>query len=284
MAMGKRLRLTAQALLRRLTKRLLGRNACAIVARTPAGFYFAVDPDDVGPGSVGRGLLRGEGHAEDEIAGLRQNLTGGERVLVVGAHIGTLVVPISRCCREIVAIEANPRSYALLQLNLAMNGVHNCRSFNLAASDKQETLEFLANSANSGGSKRVPKIKEPMYYYDRPCVISVEAVRLDDLLAGEPPFDVVIMDIEGSEPFALAGMQRILASARMLQIEFLPHHLRNVGGVTVEQFVALIAAHFATLTIPSKRVTVEREDFVAALSRMYDADEGDGGILFRKPS
>lgn len=280
--MKSRLRLTTQALLRRLTKRLLGRNAFAIVARTPAGLLFAIDPDDVGPGSVGRGLLQGEGHAEQEIAGLRQYLQVGDRVLVVGAHIGTLVVPLSQSCRDIVAIEANPSSYALLRLNLDMNHVGNCRSFNLAASDRKETLEFLANNANSGGSKRVPKIKEAMYYYDRPRVISVDAVRLDDLLDGEPPFDVVVMDIEGSEPFALAGMQRLLAPARLLQIEFLPHHLRNVAGVTVEAFVALIAPHFESLTIPSKRITVGRADFVPVLRRMYDADEGDGGILFTK--
>src|SRR5512139_1508203 len=144
--MKSRLRLTTQALARRLTKRLLGRNAHAIVARTPSGLLFAIDPDDVGPGSVGRGLLHGEGHAEQEIAGLLKFVKSGDRVLVVGAHIGTLVVPLSQTCREIVAIEANPRSYALLRLNLDMNRVANCRSFNLAASDRRETLEFLANN------------------------------------------------------------------------------------------------------------------------------------------
>ncbi|MGH7427267.1 MAG: hypothetical protein ACREJ4_02740, partial [Candidatus Methylomirabilaceae bacterium] len=63
------------------------------------------------------------------------------------------------------------------------------------------------------------------------------------------------MDIEGSEYFALQGMQKILAHARVLVVEFLPHHLKNVSGVTVEQFLSVIPPHFRTLTIPSKGLT-----------------------------
>jgi hypothetical protein len=90
------------------------------------------------------------------------------------------------------------------------------------------------------------------------------------------------MDIEGSEYFALRGMQKTLGSSTRLAVEFLPHHLRNVSGASVGDFVALIEPHFSTLTIPSKKLSVSRPDFRRTLQEMYDRDEGDDGILFEK--
>jgi FkbM family methyltransferase len=270
-----------EAIERRLTKRLLGRHARAIVAEAPTGL-FAVDPEDVGYGSVGKALLRRGGYGANEIAILTPHLGPNVDVLVVGAHIGTLVVPLSRLCRRIVAIEANPATYRLLLMSLALNGVANCATLNRAASDEVGQLQFLASRANSGGSKRLPKIRDPLYYQDNPTLISVDAVRLDDEAVTAGPFDVIVMDIEGSEFFALRGMPRLLAGARILQIEFLPHHLRNVGGVSIEDFVAVLSPHFDRLTIPSRQIQVEREGFLPALREMYERDLGDGGILFEK--
>ena len=114
-----------------------------------------------------------------------------------------------------------------------------------------------------------------------PETVSVEAVRLDDYLEHEG-FGLVVMDIEGSEYFALQGMQRILKGSRALAIEFLPHHLKNVSRVSVQQFLSLVEPHFSTLNIPSKDVRVERANFRTALQSMYDADHGDEGIIFEK--
>ena len=173
-------------------------------------------------------------------------------VLVVGAHIGSLVVPLSKKCREVVAFEANPSTYRLLAINLRLNDVTNCRAVNLAANDVKGTIEFLMSRANSGASKRVPLIKEAMYYYDNPETVSVEAVRLDDYLDQEG-FGLVVMDIEGSEYFALQGMQRILQGSRALAVEFLPHHLKNVSRVSVQQFLSLVEPHSSTLNSRRRR-------------------------------
>jgi tRNA G37 N-methylase Trm5 len=42
-------------------------------------------------------------------------------VLIVGAHIGTLAIPISRLAKHVDAIEANPETFKFLSLNVAMN-------------------------------------------------------------------------------------------------------------------------------------------------------------------
>ena len=125
---------------------------------------------------------------------------------------------------------------------------------------------------NSGGSKRMPLHRDETYFYDQPAVVQVRGARLDDLLEGS--FDVVLMHIEGSEYFAFLGMQRILAGAATLIVEFLPHHLSRVAGITVEQFLQPLVGHFRTLLVPSTREEVGAEGFGFVLEGMFDENRG----------
>ncbi len=258
-------------------RRTLGPYARAILVKTPQG-DFAVPVEDL---YVGRELRFKGSYSAHELLFLRSVCNSGTRLLVVGAHIGALAIPLAKICQSAVAIEANPQTFELLQFNVAMNGLTNCRAINKAASNRAEPIEFVMSRANTGGSKRKPVISQPFYFYDNPDVVTVQAARLDDLLPTET-FDVIVMDIEGSEYFALQGMQRLLAAAALIQIEFLPHHLRNVAAVSVTDFVALISPHFPTLCIRSRKMAVPREQFVPVLSEMFERDQGDGGLVFAK--
>jgi FkbM family methyltransferase len=199
----------------------------------------------------------------------------------VGGHIGTLVVPLAKNCQSVTAIEANPRTFKLLKLNLLINGCINVDAMNVAANDKEEELQFLLSRTNSGGSKRMPLVRENMYFSDAPEVIRIQSTPLDELLCGSQ-FDVIVMDIEGSEYFALRGMQRLLASANLLSIEFIPHHLRNVSCITVAQFVEQVDPYFTTMFIPTKDITVNKDRFHTLLQEMYERDESDSSLIFMK--
>ncbi|MFN0120820.1 MAG: FkbM family methyltransferase [Blastocatellia bacterium] len=226
--------------------------------------------------------LRMLGKWEDDYLGmLGQRVSRAGDALVLGAHIGSLAIPLARQCREVIAFEPSPPSFNLLTLNMRLNDVRNMVIHNLAASGQAGPLGFLSNRFNSGGSKRVPKFALTVHDDPVPERITVQAVRLDDFL-GERAFDLILMDIEGSEYEALCGMQRLLGRARALAIEFLPEHLRDVSGVTVDQFLAVIAPHFSTLFIPSKQLRVDAAGFSEALNGMYARGEGDGGIIFEK--
>jgi FkbM family methyltransferase len=257
--------------------KLLEPHVYALIVKSNNGI-FAIDPKDNG---VGGQLKNKGGYGLDEVERLLPFITPNSKVLIVGAHVGTLTIPISKVCKEIIAIEANPDTFDLLKMNLALNSISNCCAINIAVSDKNENIEFLKNTENSGGSKRVPKIKELMYYFDTPEKISIKAFNLDNYFE-DKNFDIVIMDIEGSEYYALQGMQEILSQCKLLVVEFLPHHLRNVSGVTVEQFLSLIQPHFSKLSIPSKSLTLDSCDFMSHLTEMYNLEEGDEGIFFSK--
>ncbi|MHB1096115.1 MAG: FkbM family methyltransferase [Gemmatimonadaceae bacterium] len=270
-------RLLVKKLMGALTRVTLGPHVRALIVTADNGM-FAVDPEDYG---VGRRLRMFGKYGTDELERLKSQLGADCRVLVVGAHVGTLAIPLARLSREVVAIEANPVSFELLVTNIALNSVVNCRAINVAASDKDETMEFLLSRSNSGGSKRVPKVRKYMYYYDHPETIAVRAVSLDTFLE-EETFDVIVMDIEGSEYFALRGMQRLLAKCRLLVVEFVPHHLKNVSGATVQQFLSVITPHFSRVTIPSRNAVVGSAECARHLQDMYAHEQNDEGIMFEK--
>src|SRR5215469_7325614 len=244
----------------RLKRKMVGPNVEAVLANGRNGLLL-VDLEDQ---NVGRKLSFSGEYGWDEIERLRSYVTPTSDVLFVGSHIGAIVVPIAKVSRSVVAIEANPRTFGLLQRNLILNDCANVEAINRAASDKEEELQFLMNRVNPGGSKRMPKVHKYMYFSDKPEVITVKASRLDDILAGRT-FDVIFMDIEGSEYFALGGMPRLLAASKVLCMEFVPHHLKNVSCVSVAQLLALVEPYYSRLFIPSKNLIVERDQFQPVL-------------------
>lgn len=236
---------------------------------------FCVDPEDR---FVSKALIERGAYGLDELGNLANFVSPTSRVLMVGTHIGSLFVPLSRRVAEIVGVEANPNTFQRLRLNVLMNQCHNARIFNLAASDTSGSIEFVMNRQNSGASKRMPLVKNDIYFFDNPEITRVPSVRLDELLPHER-FDLVFMDIEGSETFAMRGMPNILAQAKAVVSEFYPFMVREVAGATVDDFLAPLA-EFNTLVVPSLRKSVNREDFRALLGDMFEKNHCDNGVIF----
>jgi FkbM family methyltransferase len=258
-------------------KALLGDHVEAVLTRGDSGL-FLVDVDDM---AVGRRLARDGEYGVAEVKRLLSVVTEQSTVLIVGAHVGTLAIPASKRCRSLIAVEANPRTFQLLCKNLLLNECTNVRALNVAASDKNEKIRFVLSKTNSGGAKRMPKVERYEYLYDSPEVVSIEAYPLDEVLR-DSQIDTILMDIEGSEYFALGGMQAILSRASVLFMEFIPHHLRNVSGVSVNQLVELIRPHFSTLSIPDRGITVSKDRFNEVLQAIYDRDQREEGVIFTK--
>ena len=159
----------------------------------------------------------------------------------------------------------------------------NVSAHNVAVGESVGEINFVLSTANSGGSKREPQVKAAKYYYDRPDTIRVPMVPFDTLVDPiDERFDLVLMDIEGSEYFALKGMQNVLSRTETLIVEFIGHHLRNVAGVSVAEFLQPIEPHFSHLYIPSTRQQVSKADFLATLSDLYERKINDDGIVFSK--
>ena len=237
---------------------------------------FVVDATDLEVSAK----LRNKGeYGIDEINRISKFIDNQSSILIVGAHIGSLAIPIAKMCSEVVAIEANPNNFKLLQTNIEMNNTSNITTHNIAASEREETIQFQLNTVNSGGSKRVPINNHYMYTYDNPEIIEVSAYSLDTYLTNNY-FDLVLIDIEGSEYFAMQGMTNILSKTKTLIVEFLPHHIINVAGVKLTKFLENIPKHLTKLTIPSKNCTYSIAEGFVVLQQMFDSGQGDDGIIF----
>jgi FkbM family methyltransferase len=255
-------------------RKKLGNNIKAIITNSENGL-FAVDPEDL---EVGQKLLSG-GFGIEEVQRLKKFINNKSKVLIVGTHIGSLAIPLSKHCKEVTAIEANPNTYELLEINLQLNNAENITPHNIFANDSHDKVEFLLNTVNSGGSKRKPKKSSFLYDFDNPEIIELESHRLDDYLP-EHDYDLILLDIEGSEYFAMKGMKDILSNCKTLVVEFLPHHLKNVADIDVETFLSVLPGHFTKFALPDNKQEHNISEVKTVLQKMYDSNIGEDGIIF----
>lgn len=235
-----RFKLSAIDTLGKLRRRVIGPYATAVLSQTENGCLLVPTGDMF----VGRKLCFHGGYDRDDLAVLLNECDAESTVLVVGAHVGSLVVPLARKARAVAAVEANPRTFDLLRMNVGLNGLGNVSLHHVAAGDRAEDVEILAGHVNTGGSKiKTGDWNRWMYTHDGPETRAVRMERLDEVFP-DAQFDLIVLDIEGSEARALGGMQRILSGCRVLMIEVVEHHLRNIARVTDEEFVSLLAPHF----------------------------------------
>ena len=258
---------------KRLRKKL-GHNIKAVITNSENGL-FAVDPEDLEVGQK----LRSGGFGIEEVERLKKFINNTSNVLIVGTHIGSLAIPLSKHCKEVTAIEANPNTFELLEINLQLNNAKNITPHNIFANDSHEKVEFLLNTVNSGGSKRKPKKSNFLYDYDDPEIIELESHRLDDYLP-QHDYDLILLDIEGSEYFAMKGMKDILSNCKTLVVEFLPHHLKNVADIDVDTFLSVLPDHFTKFELPDNKQEHDISEVKTVLQNMYDSNIGEDGIIF----
>lgn len=234
----------------------LRQHGVGVVAQTAQG-TFVVDPRDFG---VGRALLERGAYDQDVIAQLLQQVTAQSTVVVVGAHVGALVVPIASEVAQVIAMEPNPATYALLSMNLRLNALSNVQALPWAAADEPGHVVISHNTQNTGGSA-VQKA-------DAAAQGVVECVRLDDVV-DVPAVDLMVVDAEGYEVNVFRGAQHTLALTGCVYTEFSPRALARAGH-TVDDFFAAIPQKFQTLTHHSRGqircfARAEWKDYVMAL-------------------
>lgn len=266
--------------IRRKRLKAFGPHARGILVSTSNGL-FVVDPED---GFIANSLLHHGTYSSDELAFDLSLLNPSSQVLVVGTHIGSLAIPLARHCAHLTALEANPQTFELLEANVRLSGASNITLHHVVVGETDgKVIQFVMNRDNSGGSKIMPKLKREGsdgYLYDNPEIVELRTARVDTLL-GNRTFDLIIMDIEGSEVFALRGMPQILQSARALAVEFRPHSLVEVAGVTIDDFLASVKPYFSWLYVPGGDL-VTGNDVEAKLRMLFSENICHDAIYFFK--
>jgi FkbM family methyltransferase len=203
-----------------------------------------------------RGFLRHRGFLEYIQQGLpgerlyRSLLLGAldERTTFVdaGAHIGVYTVLGSDRARRVVAFEPDPYNFAALRRNVKAAGCTNVEIRPEAVADRPGRAPFRAFRSTFSGSLLPREVDEYREF-------EVEVVCLDDVFAKADIERLVVkLDLEGAEPLALEGMEKILRRTDMLVlfVELNPEAL-DTGRSSANSFIGGLAQ------LPLKRAFVD---------------------------
>ena len=189
---------------------------------------------DLADAVSGAGVALGMGEVEER-RWVRDTLRAGDVAVDLGANAGLLTVTMAAAVGEtgrVVSFEPVPAAAELLQISVRENGFEDRVRIERAAVGDQDGAVHLLASPNGnlsashlvGEADARPTVEAPMVTLDG-----------QDL---PRPVRFVKADIEGSEPLAFAGAERLLREDRPLILcEVNPVRLPEVAGIPVHEFI-----------------------------------------------
>lgn len=194
------------------------------------GFRMQLDPREFVDCAL---LLMPHLYDYPEIGFLTAHLRPGDTFLDIGAHIGFYALLASRAVGPdgaVLAVEADPRTYARLCAMLRANGIGNVHALNVGVSDKAETLRLGAVpypfKAASGFLSKKPGA------FDVPCRPLLDIVRERGVTA----IRGAKLDIEGFEFRVLSRFLHEAPGDLLPEFIITEHHpvmVRRAGGDTL---------------------------------------------------
>jgi len=153
-------------------------------------------------------------------AAVRELIQPGAVIYDVGANIGYVSLLLAKAAGpegHVYAFEALPANADQWCQNVALNGMEARLSLYCGAVTRSAgPVGFLVHTSGGMG-KAAGSAGRPDQYQSE---INVPGISLDEFVygRGNPPPQVVKMDIEGGEVLALPGMLKVLAEARPLML------------------------------------------------------------------
>ena len=211
-------------------------------------------------------------HELDIQKAMRLILRPGMNCIDAGAHIGLYALlmasVIGRSGGKVYAFEPFPSTYNLLTKNIKENRYDGViLPYPKACHYESGHGRIFAPISDDLGPVFVPR------HYDAQVTaglegMGIELTRVDDLIPPQSKVGLIKMDIEGSEPFALRGMTRIVTHDRpVIFTEFNPYCLRHMNESDPAQYLTQLRTYGYKL--------FEVLDFLQQSKQEYDYRGGD---------
>ena len=209
-------------------------------------------------------------HELDIQKAMRLILRPGMNCIDAGAHIGLYALLMASVVGEtggkVYAFEPFPNTYNLLTKNIKENHFGSViMPYQKACHYESGNSRIFTPVSDDLGPAFVPKRQ------DAPVTAGlegaeIELARVDDLIPVQARIGLIKMDIEGSEPFALRGMTRIVIRDRpIIFTEFNPYCLRHMNESDPAEYLTQLKSYGYKL--------FEVADFLKQTKREYDYHE-----------
>jgi FkbM family methyltransferase len=168
----------------------------------------------------------------------------GDVVVDIGAHIGLYTIISSKRVGtngKVVAIEADPSNFEMLNRNIKLNQLTNVIPLNYAVYSKETKIKLYLPSGESGFTKYNTIVSNWANTEDK--FVEVNANTLDYLLQinqiREEEVNWIKIDVEGAEFEVLKGATNVLSKSKDIALLMELHGPPNVYRPKVQEFLNL---------------------------------------------
>jgi FkbM family methyltransferase len=168
----------------------------------------------------------------------------GDVVVDIGAHIGLYTIISSKRVGtngKVVAIEADPSNFEMLNRNIKLNQLTNVIPLNYAVYSKETKIKLYLPSGESGFTKYNTIVSNWANTEDK--FVEVNANTLDYLLQinqiREEEVNWIKIDVEGAEFEVLKGATNVLSKSKDIALLMELHGPPNVYKPKVQEFLNL---------------------------------------------
>lgn len=151
----------------------------------------------------------------------------GGIMIDVGANVGyfSLLWASANSRNKCIAFEASPRNVTMITENIRRNNLEDqITLYPLAAGKTAGTLEFELGTPEQTGWGGFASSKTA-------ASISVDVVRVDEIVTGSEPIELLKVDVEGADTWVLMGCERLLKAKLIKEVHFEQNkeRLRTLG-------------------------------------------------------
>ena len=181
---------------------------------------------------------------------MARRLAPGDAFVDVGANVGYYSLLASQLVGKygtVIAIEASPATFKLLQRNLLLNDVGNVRALNMAVYNSTTVMKVFRGSEYEVGKSTIVEGEGSKKGFEVEC--EVDAAPLSAILRREEMQNarMIKVDVEGAEWAVLQGMRPLLNASRPdleIVVEIDPACLARQGKHPDDLLTLLLDAGF----------------------------------------
>jgi FkbM family methyltransferase len=169
----------------------------------------------------------------------------GATFLDIGAHIGYFSLRAAArigSSGRVIAVEPNPNSVELLRRNIAASGSSNVTVIPAACTNDEQFVSLYKGSETHSEFSSLSRKNVELVDHGTVSQVDVPGRRIDDIISdlALKCVDVIKIDVEGAEYYALQGAQHTLERFHpVLVLEMWRPYLSNMGS-KLEDLIALL--------------------------------------------